>query len=198
MKYNQLTSSDTLLSCLRASDVKQCGKKWLKAFRNILHRSFKKVRITNKKLEQEEVHRLMRAKTQVLEKIEEMKTDASDSSGNILNQTEILVSQEAVDSLDLKISEICSEKKEHYKDITDISGSFNLPKMWGLRKKLNFKAQDVPSAKKDQSGNLITTKNGILALYRKTYMDRLSPKPIREEYEELRALKENLFNLRYP
>ena len=69
MKYNQLTSSDTLLSCLRASDVKQCGKKWLKAFRNILHRSFKKVRITNKKLEQEEVHRLMRAKTQVLEKL---------------------------------------------------------------------------------------------------------------------------------
>ena len=87
--------------------------------------------------------------------------------------------------------------KGHYEAVTDLSGVFNIPKMWGLKKKLNLKSQDAPSAKKDQAGNLITSQNGILALYKKTYMDRLSHKPIREEYEQLKELKENLFDLRY-
>ena len=69
--------------------------------------------------------------------------------------------------------------------------------MWGLKKKLNLNSNDVPSAKKDKSGNLITTKNGLLALYKSTYMDRLSHKPILPEYEQLKVLKENLFELRY-
>ena len=69
--------------------------------------------------------------------------------------------------------------------------------MWGLKKKLNLGSQNVPSAKKDKSGNLITTKNGLLALYKQTYVDRLSHKPIREDYEQLKELKENLFKLRY-
>ena len=71
--------------------------------------------------------------------------------------------------------------KGHYEAVRDLSGFFNMPKMWGLKKKLNLKSQDAPSAKKDQAGNLITSQNGILALYKKTYMDRLSHKPIREE-----------------
>ena len=132
-----------------------------------------------------------------------MKSDFLDNPENIPSHAEILINlQEAVDCLDIKIADISAEKnmktiKEHYEAITDSSGSFNLPKMWGLKKKLNFKSQDPPSAKKDQAGNLITTKNGILALYRKTYMDRLSHKPIRQEYQELKELKENLFALRY-
>ena len=69
--------------------------------------------------------------------------------------------------------------------------------MWGLKKKLNLNSNDVPSAKKDKSGNLITTKNGLLALYKSTYMDRLSHKPILPEYEQLKVLKESLFELRY-
>ena len=68
--------------------------------------------------------------------------------------------------------------------------------MWGLKKKLNLGSNDVPSAKKDKSGNLITTKNGLLALYKNTYIDRLSHKSIRPEYDQLKSLKENLFELR--
>ena len=107
--------------------------------------------------------------------------------------------QEAVDSLDMRISDICAEKKikDYYETVTDSSGCFNVPKMWGLKKKLNLSSQSVPSAKKDKSGNLITTKNGLLALYKQTYMDRLSHKPIREDYEQLKELKETLFKLRY-
>jgi hypothetical protein len=62
--------------------------------------------------------------------------------------------------------------------------------MWGLKKKLNLTSNDVPAAKKDKAGNLITSKNGILALYRNTYIDRLAHKQIRPEYENLKTLKE--------
>ena len=122
---------------------------------------------------------------------------------NIDQQSQTLVSlQESIDSLDVQISDICALKnaetiKDHYKTITDVSGSFNIPKMWGLKKKLNLNSSDVPSAKKDKAGNLITSKNGILALYKNTYIDRLSHKSIRPEYERLKELKENLFNIRY-
>ena len=46
-------------------------------------------------------------------------------------------------------------------------------------------------------GNLIVTQNGLRALYKKTYMERLSHKQIRPEYEQLKSMKENLFELRY-
>ena len=36
-----------------------------------------------------------------------------------------------------------------------------------------------------------------MALYKNTYMERLSHKEIRPEYETLKILKENLFQLRY-
>ena len=44
---------------------------------------------------------------------------------------------------------------------------------------------------------MVTTKNGLLGLYKKTYIERLSHKSIRPEYEDLKSMKENLFNLRY-
>ena len=42
-KFNELTSSDTLIRCLTDSDVKHCGEKWEKTFKDNLHRSFKKI-----------------------------------------------------------------------------------------------------------------------------------------------------------
>ena len=59
--------------------------------------------------------------------------------------------------------------KEHYESATIGNGTFNILKMWGLKKKLNLNPSDGPSGKKDKAGNLITSKNGILALYRNTY-----------------------------
>ena len=66
-----------------------------------------------------------------------------------------------------------------------------------MKRKLKFQSKDVPSAKKDAEGNLVTSKNGLLKLYKDTYKDRLSHRPIRPEYEKLKQLKEQLFDLRF-
>jgi ribosomal protein L29 len=195
-KFKELTSASTLSDCIQETDVKQSGKKWLKIFNNILHRSFKKIRVTNRKMKNDDVHLLLRAKSQIVRQLE---SDPSD----IEEESKILVSlQENVDRLESRIADISAEKnmktiKEHFETITDGSGNFNIPKMWGLKKKLNLTSNDVPSAKKDEAGNLITSRNGILALYKKTYVERLSHKAIQPQYDDLKTLKENLFELRY-
>ena len=81
--------------------------------------------------------------------------------------------QGKIDNLDIEIAHICAEKnmkiiKDHYETVTDCAGVFNVPKMWGLKKKLKLQSNDIPSAKKDASGNLVKTKNGLLELYKKT------------------------------
>ena len=203
LTFNELTSSNTLSKCIQDTNVKQSSKKWLKTFNNVLHRSFKKVRITNRKQKNENVHNLMRAKSQIGNKINEISELLECSNENVENYSLIMVSlYESIDLLDEKIADICAIKnmnliKEHYENVTDCSGAFNIPKMWGLKKKLNLASRDVPSAKKDKAGNMITTKNGLLALYRNTYIERLSHKKIRPEYEHMKELKKKLFELRF-
>jgi hypothetical protein len=83
IKFNELTSSDTLSSCIDSSDVRRCSKKWLKAFKNILHRSFKKIRVSNKQIKNEAVHNLMNAKNKLLNKIKEISEEVHGNSENI-------------------------------------------------------------------------------------------------------------------
>ena len=88
--------------------------------------------------------------------------------------------------------------RKHYANLSE-DGCFNLPKMWALRRKLNIKGSENPSAKKDKSGNLITTKSALLQLYKSTYIDRLSHKDIhiQPKFSQLKDMKEYLFEIRY-
>ena len=164
-----------------------------------MHRSFKKIRVTNRKMKNDDVHFLLRAKSQIVNKIDQIMRQLESDPSDIEEESKIMVSlQENVDRLESRIADISAEKnmktiKEHFETITDGSGNFNIPKMWGLKKKLNLTSNDVPSAKKDEAGNLITSRNGILALYKKTYVERLSHKSIKPQYDDLKTLKENLF-----
>ena len=77
-----------------------------------------------------------------------------------------------IEEIEIDISNLISNRnvekiKEHYSNLSD-SGSFCVPKMWGLKKKLNIKSGDVPTAKKDKAGNPITSKQGLLNLYKNT------------------------------
>ena len=55
---------------------------------------------------------------------------------------------------------------------------------------------DQPSAKKDPSGNFVTNRKSLLALYKQEFIKRLSPKPPLPVYYEGQKLKEYLFEKR--
>ena len=67
-----------------------------------------------------------------------------------------------------------------------------------MKKKLAPKNTfDPPAAKKDKYGNLVSDKEALEALYLDTYRERLKPNAILEGLEDLKALKEYLFRLRF-
>ena len=66
-----------------------------------------------------------------------------------------------------------------------------------MKKKLAPKNTiDPPAAKIDKFGNLVTDKKGLEELYLETYKDGLKPNEIADGLEDLKSLKEYLFQLR--
>ena len=150
--------------------MKRCGKNWLKTFKNVLQRSFKKIRVNNKQFRTEEVHNIMQAKTLLQEKICQLMESLDLNPVSINSQSDVLIClKEKVDELDRRIADMCAEINmqiiaDHYETVTDVSGTFNVPKNVEVNKKvkLNLSSKDVPSAKMDKDGNLITTKMASL------------------------------------
>ena len=96
----------------------------------------------------------MKAKAQIAAKISEILKQLEENPSEIYDKSRILVTlEENIDRLETKIADLSAEKnvrtiKEHFETISDISGNFNTPKIWGLKKKLNLNSSDVPTAKK--------------------------------------------------
>ena len=59
---------------------------------------------------------------------------------------------------------------KHIEEISDPSNKFDNNKMWKLRKKLCPKVLEIPSAKLNEKGILITEKSQLKNLYKKTYI----------------------------
>ena len=110
--------------------------------------------------------------------------------------------KENLDVVAEEIAQICCDKnkrivEEYLGNQDDAIEGFSQPKTWKLKKKLAPKNTfDPPAAKKDQSGNLVTDKKGLEDLYLETYKNRLQPNKIANGLEDLKSLKEYLFELR--
>ena len=198
--YN-LTSSNTLSKLFDNQNIQDPCKRWYKEFTNILHRSFKKVRINGPKKENVAIVQKMKIKQEIMEKINMFRLRLDEKE--VVSEEEYFKYFELIDALEnvnMDIAEKTAQKNaeliyEHFSNL-DGGGGFSLPKMWGLKQKICPKNGDVPTAMKDKSGNLISNKNSLKNLYKETYMERLSHKPARPEWQEIQNLKETLFHLR--
>ena len=85
---------------------------------------------------------------------------------------------------------------KHIEEISNSGGRLDITKMWKMRKKLCPKSIEVPSAKFNEKGILVTKKCELKTLYKNTYIDRLSHCDILPEYETIFVLKNYLFDLR--
>ena len=65
-----------------------------------------------------------------------------------------------------------------------------------MKRKFTKVKSAIPVGKKDRKGNLITNHQGLKKLYLQTYIDRLRNRPIKGDFEEMKNLKQILFNLR--
>ena len=201
-QFNQLTSSNSLSKCFKSGDKLKESKAWLKEFQNILHRSFKKIRITTPRPNRDIISQ-MREKATLMNKLENLefclKYSKKDNSEIIISKM-ILIKSE-IEDVEVFISNLISKQnakkiKEHFVSLSE-NGAFGSQNMWRLKRKLNFKETDVPTAKTDTAGNLITSRQGLLNLYKNTYIERLAPKEALKDYQSLQLMKEALFGMRY-
>ena len=92
--------------------------------------------------------------------------------------------------------EVLDTIKTHGGDHTNLNGS-GRTELWKiLKRKVPKNAPIVPVGKKDKAGNLITNFEGLKSLYLKTYIDRMRERPIKDEYRDIKEMKEELFEMR--
>ena len=137
---------------------------------NIIHRSFPKIRISNKIRKgplQEKFH-----ERDII--LKQMSHD--DDNKSIKDKNKLI---DKLDVIEDNIAEMCADKNRmiieaHIAHLSNTDGEFSAPKMWALKKKIAPKAAaNPPTAKKDKQGNLITNADELLKLYESVYDDRL-------------------------
>ena len=115
---------------------------------------------------------------------------------------EIMKLREDLDKVENTISEICAERnrsrvQELLEETHDVDGGTQA-KIWSFKNKLIPKnGKQPPTAKKDECGNLVTSKEALNELYVRTYTSRLSPNPTPPELEDHKCLKSYLFDLQF-
>ena len=133
-------------------------------------------------------------KSRFLSSIEDVKNSL------ILSQNEqidlILNLQKKIEDVNCDIEGMISEQnakkiKEHYSNLTEF-GSFNINKMWNLKKKILPPKNDQISAKKDSTGNMVSDKKSLSRIYKDEYIKRLTPTPPYAGYEDIQILKKSI------
>ena len=198
-KFEMLTESNAdLEQCFdNCSDLNQAANKWLKILNNLIHKSFRKIRIKKQKLSAN-LEALFTEKESLRSRI--TKLENRENICDYLN--ELFALEEKYEEVVEKISNICALKNNELVDgylgrTYDTLEGYNQIKTWAMKNRLAPKNTiDPPSAKRDSKGNLVTNRAELESLYLDTYIDRLTPNPIEEEFEEIFELKNMLFEMR--
>ena len=203
-RFKDLTSKNILSKCFdEENDVVKASSKWLKELKNILHRSFKKVRVCKRGKTRSVVIEKIKIKQKVVNDIETLKNDLK--SVNNGDKTEsikkIHVLEDKLEMIENEIAEINALKhanaiQEHFEELTNDDGQFSSMQMWRLKKKLFKNQSEVPTAMVDPVGNLISGKYSLRELYKTTYQDRLGYKSIKPGWEGVENMKNYLFEKR--
>ena len=182
-------NSSSLRECFQTNgNVKSQSLKWLKNLNGVFHKSFRKVRVTNKQKETK-LSILFKRRISLKDKLK-YSCDNNEASIEELENVENEIT-----------SEISKENRdkviESFKTLSETDGSININGMWSMKKKVFPKnTKPLPCAKKDVEGRLITSQNELKTLYLKTFVHRLRHRPIRDDLKHLEILKEELCNKR--
>ena len=179
-KFRELTEDSTALSSIFDSDgdIEVKCKKFLKKLDNILHQSFRKIRITKKK--DTDIDILFR-KQKVLKKKKEMtKKDKKELAD---------VESELASTMADDLYEIV---KEEVKIVKSDEGGFNSGHLWRLKNKLRPKYNNCPTAMLDINGKLVTKGEELKKLTMEHYKRVLTNRPIKSELIQYQTEREQL------
>ena len=189
-KHNT-SNNQNLIDVLRNQDIGKSGKKWLKELQHEIAKSFKRIRISNK------IEKMDKNESELFIAREKFK-------GKIANtkcKEEIKNLEKKMKENDEKIADIHAESyfktvKDNLDYLIDDTENLNCIKMWQLKKKIFKKNSELPSAKIDENGEIVTTAAQLKKLYKNTYENRLKHRKIKPELIKMYTMKMDLFELR--
>lgn len=154
-------------------------QRFLKKLDGCIKSNFKKVRINNSKpCEQEKLYTKMR----------ELKTKEDAKSAEELKKVVEDIAKSAEAKYNLVVEELDKMKPE--------GGKINSQKFWKLKKKLNPKVNNGPSAMFDKEGTLLTSSKAIEERALEVYINRLKPNKIEDHLESYEETENKLCELR--
>ena len=178
-KFKEITnSSESHLSEIfdNEEDLNKGTKQFMKRLDDIIKKCFKKIRIKDRP--NKELEELFRKR-------------------NILKNKTDLKSLSELKEIEVKLADYCAEInynkiKEEISYIKCEEGGIHSGNLWKLKKKLNPKSRDPPTAMKDKEGNLVTSPNLIENIALEVFKDRLKNRPIRDGLNKMKEDKEEL------
>ena len=173
-------------------DIISGGQRWFSELKNSIHKSFNKIRIgsPNKdKILQNLLDQKFFMKREI-RNIMKLKIDLNvDELQDKLKAIEENISNHSVKCHTNKISKYVEEIRNESKKLDN-------SKMWKMQTKLCPKSLELPSAKLNEKGILVSEKSELKQLYKNTYINRLSHRAMLPQYETIFNLKNYLFDLR--
>ena len=161
-------------------DLNTSTKKFIKRLDEIIKICFKKIRIKEKT---------------------DKHLDELFKKRNMLKNKVDIKSKNELFEIDKELAELCAEMnynkiKEELGNLKDEEGGIHMGKLWKLKKKLNHRCRDPPTAMKDKKGNLITDPDVIDNIALDVFKDRLENREIKDNLKDLKTAKEELCKIR--
>ena len=183
--FKDITSNTTEFSeCFNDNQplLKQVDK-WRNVLKSHCQQAFKKIRISNKK---------------------HMKPLTPELSALIDERNELIKNGEnenKVKDIENSIADLEDEGKrdvimKNFKRFSDQPENINLQEVWKILKNICPKNKsNLPTAKKDHKGNLITNPQDIKNLLAKEFKERLRSRPVRPDLGDLEERRDVIFDL---
>ena len=118
---------------------------------------------------------------------------------SIISQKKNCLSEKRKEQLDIKIAELESEQirndiMKKFQLFSRHPENINLTSMWKLLKKVSPKIKPLlPTAKRNNKGNIVSGPQELKKLLAKEYKNRLRTRPVRPDLMEMRTRKQLLF-----
>ena len=156
---------------------------WLQVLQSYSRKAFKKIRI--KPLRTKPVNKEL--------------ADLIDKRNKIAKSNE---NEDLLEAMNCKISDMEAQENwkklsKQFNELSDNPDNINLTKMWKILNKLVPKVgYELPTAKKNHKGKLISGAKNLKILLLNEYKQRLRNRPVRPDLEPIRKRKNKIFNLK--
>ena len=159
---------------------------WRKVLKKYCGKAFKKIRVKKKTLKpiNSDISKLIKEKNE-LSKLRDVP--------NV---------EEAIDTIDRNISEIEALENrniilENFKSYSDNPETINMQEMWKKNKKLWPKCDNnLPTAKKNHRGKLVSNPGAIKKLLAREYKDRLRKRAVRTDISDMRKWRTEILRMK--